>query len=1747
MKLHSHMKTGSKVRRCLSVLLVLCIVFTSGSPNLASAADTEAHQHHESCYEDRLICEKEEHTEACYEERQTLICMNQGEDSHVHVDSCYETERVLICGLEEHVSERYERVLVCGKDDGSAATDAAASVDQPDLADDSTELESSGGEAVPDQKQEADSDVPGDTAQAPEGVGGTDSATEEGADQSQKPEENLELEEKPDQNPEENPEPEEKPDQNPEEDSETEEKPDQNPEEDSDMDSDDSSELPGLSEADEGEWKLTCDMEHAHTEDCYQQLYCGMIEHTHTGECYDENDAAICEMEEHEHTDLCLLPIEHQQKITGLNEQIAALPGLEALEEMRMGYETGEVSEDEYAAFLAGLKEQADTAYEAYMALDEELRQYVTGTERLLELMAALEAAADGQDEEDEEEAFEGEYRDDKVIVNVTAEPGVIPRGAELSVREVAQQDTEAVGRNLASDQAGTAEAEELNEKYEEVRKELEASVAEDDTKEIAGFLAYDISFLVTDENGEKKEIEPEGNVSVSMDFVEAYLPEGLAEGEEVQIDSIDVVHMKEVIDEDTGEAVLKAEVLESAEVVATDDAELEKAEFVVDSFSIFTISWTAMSVMDVAEAGNPMFKITWTTMSVYNSSEPAKPSTPVTLELGAFCVDAAGRQLDLGGKAIGDITITGAESNNSNRGQLSLAALAPYFSEYTLDKIVLGDSGTQEMSGNQIGTILALNNKDAAGNWKKVLRWKPGNWAGGVWNEDSGADNNKWDWGIRTIYFVYKQIEPPSIPTDPETEKVPEHEKYIKYNGKNDYTLTLNVTGEKEVQDIDILLIVDTSHSMINLSGVSDEGQRYNIVNNALQKLNEDLKGVAADNDQLNINVGIVTFDGGAGGGRDGETNTLADVRDWYYLGSDNTPDARVEAQVEAQWKTISGTDGFDFQLTRNMIEERKGSTNWQAAFRTGQEMLANRPASSRKYVIFLTDGDPTTRYASGSSTITVGSGCATHNLNEGKYGDPYDYNFDAAVNEWQMSPALQSAAQAFVIAVLDEGKVQSDEATGAIDTICGNLAAAIGATKYSGQNPDKLNEIFGDIVNQIQYSSFKDVEIHDTLSEYVEFLEETPTFTVTYHSEAEPEPKPLVDENGAPLYKVEYDTEAKTVVLKVLNGGELEDGVTYSISFRVKPTEKAVREYIQSGYPHVGEPSTDAPDNDTSSEKPGFHSNCEERAKVYYNYNENGVKTTTYLQPVVQVDHSGDDDIGITKEMGAADQNGYPITIQIKCGKIENNILAGSTGAGWTVTDDMAPYTHFISFKECTLNGHQLTLAQDGSLVTEDEKGTLTTVATYCPGRDVDVSEEDTPEMLSMASRGLIGSGMKPSPEGDATGRIIWYLNPELADVVIDEDGNGYCSYSLTYYVHFSDSGETEVRNTNSTTYIEIPGDNDSSKYLYPEKMPFFVNIVGNKKSAVNDGDSIQGAAFNVYRDAEKTRPIAQNVRAEADGHFAFQLGQSDFVSTDLQDGRITVYLEETEAPAGYERDEALHPLTVQVADITYLPADGQEKANPGIWDTLDDQKWGSVAADGVAMDVRHDPHGISPDFLDITSDSGKIRLEYYNTKPWKLLKTSTSNHDNVLAGAEFALYRISEDGGEPVLAYTGISDADGYIDSWKSVESGEQVSSALLAAGDYELRETKAPGGYAVSEEIWLVKVSQQGKVSISVKGGASVPGEDGSYPFRDEVLYSLPSTGGIGIYWYLASGTLLMLASALTLYRCKRKSEGEVLRN
>ena len=113
MKLRRHLKIHKRVRQCFSVLLVLCIVMGTGSPGIAIATGL-GHQHDDSCYVERNVCELEEHDESCYEECQELICTIREDEGHTHDDSCYDVVRHLVCGMEEHETYRRVKVLECG-------------------------------------------------------------------------------------------------------------------------------------------------------------------------------------------------------------------------------------------------------------------------------------------------------------------------------------------------------------------------------------------------------------------------------------------------------------------------------------------------------------------------------------------------------------------------------------------------------------------------------------------------------------------------------------------------------------------------------------------------------------------------------------------------------------------------------------------------------------------------------------------------------------------------------------------------------------------------------------------------------------------------------------------------------------------------------------------------------------------------------------------------------------------------------------------------------------------------------------------------------------------------------------------------------------------------------------------------------------------------------------------------------------------------------------------------------------------------------------------------------------------------------------------------------------------------------------------------------------------------------------------------------------------------------------------------
>lgn len=92
----------------------------------------------------------------------------------------------------------------------------------------------------------------------------------------------------------------------------------------------------------------------------------------------------------------------------------------------------------------------------------------------------------------------------DNVVVTATAAKGVIPEGAQFVVTPIEK----------GSDQ------------YADIEKQLHEG-AENESYTVAGFLAYDISFL----NDDGTKIEPQnGSVRVSIAYKEAEIPEDVAE-----------------------------------------------------------------------------------------------------------------------------------------------------------------------------------------------------------------------------------------------------------------------------------------------------------------------------------------------------------------------------------------------------------------------------------------------------------------------------------------------------------------------------------------------------------------------------------------------------------------------------------------------------------------------------------------------------------------------------------------------------------------------------------------------------------------------------------------------------------------------------------------------------------------------------------------------------------------------------------------------------------------------------------------------------------------------------------------------------------------------------------------------------------------------------------------------------------------------------------------------------------------
>lgn len=263
----------------------------------------------------------------------------------------------------------------------------------------------------------------------------------------------------------------------------------------------------------------------------------------------------------------------------------------------------------------------------------------------------------------------------------------------------------------------------------------------------------------------------------------------------------------------------------------------------------------------------------------------------------------------------------------------------------------------------------------------------------------------------------------------------------------------------------------------------------------------------------------------------------------------------------------------------------EATGGTNWTYAMQRAESALSQRANSgNEKVVIFLSDGEPTYSIANGTE---YGHG----NRSESKY-------YSEAIAEVTDSIYLKDA-QIYSV-YLNE------------DTEAGMRAFANGTGAELKDGSD-LSDALRDILNTI-IPEYTNVVITDNLSEYVDFACTQEEVVVTKKT-ANGRIDELTDGTD---YEIET-FEGKTIKVRLLNNQALDDGATYTVSFKVKPNETANNEYAtNNGYPNdmIGEAGTGA----TSAGKPGFYSN--DSATVTYRINgSEDDKSADYPMPVVQV----------------------------------------------------------------------------------------------------------------------------------------------------------------------------------------------------------------------------------------------------------------------------------------------------------------------------------------------------------------------------------------------------------------------------------------------------------------------------------------------------------------------------------------------
>lgn len=517
-------------------------------------------------------------------------------------------------------------------------------------------------------------------------------------------------------------------------------------------------------------------------------------------------------------------------------------------------------------------------------------------------------------------------------------------------------------------------------------------------------------------------------------------------------------------------------------------------------------------------------------------------------------------------------------------------------------------------------------------------------------------------------------------VPDDP-TLSAPAREKTVTANGDGTYKVALNVTGAKSEdtgeivtnQPLDIVLVLDVSGSMAEK--IASGWNQPTKIDSLKTAVNKFINATAAENAKITDRsqrnrIALVKFAGE-------ESPEVGNDTDWQGYNYTQIV-SNLTDEVSGLTNTVKGLSA-------------SGATSADYAFNRAQAALTYQPrANAKKVVIFFTDGepnhgsgfDPTVAATAvnkakslkdaGTTIYSIGvvsganPGDTSSNLNKYMHGISSNYPNATATEDWWGHASWNNL----------------------------NLGDRAENSSYykAATDADQLNNIFESIYQEItKTAEYADVTIHDKLSSWVVSSDaasvngEPAGFTYTKTQNGQ-----TTAWAGAPKARVADDG---TVSWPVTSSGDtLEAGVTYTVSFNVKPTQAAFDEAVKN---HKDDANASGDNN--------FYTNDNSSATVVYKTvvtsSQGGTttsdpQTAAYPQkPTITLPVSK---ITVTKTWSDDNENHANDSVQVQLkqdGKDYANGSATLNAAGnWTheFTVSAGPEGHKYTVEETAVDGY-------------------------------------------------------------------------------------------------------------------------------------------------------------------------------------------------------------------------------------------------------------------------------------------------------------------------------------------------------------------------------------------------------------------------------------------------------------------------